>query len=225
MYRELLKNVWLDGKVTEEEAQELSSMREIFSITQEEHTTLERETKIEAYLEALRFAWRDNIISDTEQKTLQMMIEKYDISPEEQTVAEKRYDEIKRSSKSRGIILVVDNDRNLLLSLSKMLKQRGFTIFIAQKAEDALQILITQIPGLIISEVLFPNSQLDGIGFFKKLREHSALKQTPFFFMSSITDQKVIHACYRLGADHFLTKPIDINTILAMIEGKLNISF
>jgi CheY-like chemotaxis protein len=223
MYHELLKDVWLDGKVTEAEAQELATMRELFGITAETHVQLEHEVKIEAYLEALRIAWRDNIISDVEQKALQTMRDKYGITEEDQAIAEKRYDEIKRSSKSRGTVLLVDTDRDNLVLLGKVLKLRGFTIFMAQKAEDALQILITQKPTIIISEVLFPNSQLDGVGFFQKLREHSALKRTPFFFMSTIKDKKVIHASYRLGADQFLPKPVDTDLLLAMIDGRLRV--
>lgn len=224
MYCELLKDVWFDGKITEQEAHELSALRELFGITQEEHIKLERETRIEAYLEALRIAWRDNNLSGLEQKALQMMLDKYGISKEEQAEAESRYAEIKKSSKSRGTILVVDADRQTLVSLSKGLQQHGLTVLLAQKAEDALQILSTHTPNLILSEVLFPKDQMDGVGFRKKLSEHSALKRTPFFFISSITDKKVIHACYRLGADHVLIKPIDMKMLLSMIEGKLHIS-
>jgi len=221
MYRELLKDVWLDGKVTDQEAHELATMREIFGITQEEHIKLESDIKIEAYLEALHIAWRDNIITDTEKKTLQMMREKYAISPEEQAIAETRYEEIKRSSKSRGIILIVDADREILVSLSKAFKQRGYITFMAQKVEDAHQILVTQTPNIILSELFFPNSRIDGIAFFKKLKEHSILKHAPFFFISSITDKKIIQAGLRLGVDHFITKPINIDLLLAIIEGKL----
>jgi CheY-like chemotaxis protein len=224
MYCELLKEVWFDGKITEQEAHELSALRELFGITQEEHIKLERETRIEAYLEALRIAWRDNSLSGLEQKTLQMMLDKYGISKEEQSEAESRYAEIKKSSKSRGTILVVDADRQTLVSLSKGLQQHGLTVLLAQKAEDALQILSTHTPNLILSEVLFPKDQMDGIGFRRKLSEHPALKRTPFFFISPITDKKVIHACYRLGADHVLVKPIDMKMLLSMIEGKLHIS-
>ena len=224
MYSELLKEVWFDGKITEQEAQELSTLRELFGITQEEHIKLERETRIEAYLEALRIAWRDNSLSGLEQKALQMMLSKYGISKEEQIEAESRYAEIKSSSKSRGTILVVDADRQTLVSLSKRLQQHGLTVLLAQKAEDALQILSAHTPNLILSEILFPKDQMDGVGFRRKLSEHSILKRTPFFFISSITDKKVIHACYRLGADHVLIKPIDMKMLLSMIEGKLHIS-
>jgi CheY-like chemotaxis protein len=224
MYRELLKDFWFDGKVTEEEALELSTMRTLFGITKEEHVRLEREIKIESYVEALRIAWRDNILSDTEQKTLQMMHEKYGISSEEQTIAEARYDEIRRSSKTRTVILIVDPDRENLVLLNKLLKQRGFIVFMAQKVEDALQILNTQTPNCIISEVLFPKGQIDGTEFLKKIREHPTLKHLAFFFISSINDKKVISASYRLGTDHFLIKPVDTDALLALIEGKIHIS-
>ena len=102
-----------------------------------------------------------------------MMRVKYNISLEEQAAAEAKYKEIKRSSKSHGTILIVDTDRDLLMSLNKVLKQRGFTILLAQKVEDAMQILVKQTPNIILSELFFKNSQVDGVAFFKKLREHS----------------------------------------------------
>jgi CheY-like chemotaxis protein len=220
MYRELLKDFWFDGKMTEEESAELASMRDLFGITKDEHLHLERETKIESYVEALRIAWRDNVLSDTEQKALQMMREKYNISEEEQKIAESRYEEIKRTAKTRNVVMIVDPDRDMLVSLNKLLKQRGFVIFMAQKAEDALQILNTQTPDCIISEVLFPKGQMDGVIFFKKVREHQSLKTVPFLFLSSIKDKNVISASYRLGIDHFLSKPVDTDSLLALIEGK-----
>jgi len=60
--------------------------------------------------------------------------------------------------------------------------------------------------------------------FFQKMQEHPARKLLPFFFMSAIPDKKVIHASYRLGVSYFFVKPIDIQTLLSLIEGKLRIS-
>jgi CheY-like chemotaxis protein/antitoxin component HigA of HigAB toxin-antitoxin module len=221
MYRELLKEVWLDGKVSEGEAMELAAMRELFGITIENHKQLEREVKIEAYLEALYIAGRDNIITDMEQKTLMMMRVKYAISQEEQAVAEARYNEIKRSSKTRGTILIVDTDQKILESLSDVLKHRGYTILLAQSVDDAIQILMKQTPNVILSELFFKNSQVDGTAFFKKLQEHLLLKHVLFIFVSSLSDKKILHAALRLGVDHFITKPVDIDLLLAIIEGRL----
>ncbi|MBN1398602.1 MAG: response regulator [Bacteroidetes bacterium] len=221
MYMELLKEVWFDGKITEQEAQELKTIRELFGITQEEHLKLERETRIGAYLEALRIAWHDHSLSGLEQKALQMMIDKYGISKDEQIEAESRYADIQKSSKSRGTVLVVDSDRNILVSLSKQLQQRGLTVLLSQKVEDALQILRTHTPNLIISEILFPKDHIDGMGFRNKLSEDPALGQTPFIFISSIAHKKVVQACYRLGVDHVLEKPVDMKILFSIIDGKL----
>ena len=224
MYRELLKEVWLDGKVSEGEAMELAAMRELFGITIENHKQLEHEVKIEAYLEALYIAGHDNIITDMEQKTLMMMRVKYAISPEEQAVAESKYNETKGLSKSHGTILIVDTDQKILESLSSVLKHRGYTILLAQSVEDAIQLLMKQTPNVILSELFIKNSQIDGTAFFKKLQEHLLQKHVLFIFMSSLSDKKIIHAALRLGADHFIAKPVDMDLLLAIIEGRLRAS-
>jgi response regulator RpfG family c-di-GMP phosphodiesterase len=91
----------------------------------------------------------------------------------------------------------------------------------AQRVEDAMQILARQTPNIILSELFFTNSQVDGVAFFNKLQEHILLKQVPFIFVSSLTDRKIIQAGLRLGIDHFITKPVDIDLLLAIIYGKL----
>jgi CheY-like chemotaxis protein len=221
MYRELLKEAWLDGKITEEEAMELAMMRELFGITLEHHHQLEHEVKVEAYLEALYIAGYDNILTETEQKTLLQMRVKYGITQAEQAVAEVQYNELKHSSKTRGTILIVDMDQRIHDSLSEVLKQHGYTVLSAQNAEAAMQMILKQTPNLILSELFFKNSPIDGVGFFKKLRENLLLKQVPFIFMSSLKDKKIMHAGLHLGVDYFITKPIDPDLLLAVIDGRL----
>ena len=223
MYRELLKEAWLDGKMSDDEIKKLAAMREMFGISIDTHKQLEHEVKIEAYLEALYIAGRDNVLTDNEQKMLLMMRVKYGISPEEQAVAEERYNEMKRSLKTRGTILIVDTDREILMSLSKVFKQHGFTILLAQKVEDAMQILTKQTPSIILSELFFVNSQVDGVAFFKQCKERLLLKHVPFIFVSSLKDKKIVQAGLRLGVDQYITKPVDIELLLAIIEGRLRV--
>ena len=95
--------------------------------------------------------------------------------------------------------------------------------YLAQNAEDAMQLLMKQTPDVILSELFFKNSQIDGVALFEKLREHLLLKDVPFIFISSLKDKKIIQAGLRLGIDHFITKPIDDDLLLAIIDGKLRI--
>ena len=78
-----------------------------------------------------------------------------------------------------------------------------------------------QTPNVILSELFFKNSQVDGTAFFKKLQKHLLLKHVLFIFVSSLTDKKIIQAGLRLGVDHFITKPVDVDLLLAIIEGRL----
>jgi PleD family two-component response regulator len=215
----------LDGKVTEEEESDLAGMREWFDITIEQHRQMEREVKIEAYREALYLARRDKGLSEMEQKTLSMMRQKFAISPEEQAEAEgKFYEETKGSSKTRGTILIVDGDKDMLMSLGGMLKQQGYDLLLSHRVEEAYKILLNQTPDLIISEIYFMISDIDGITFFKKMKEHATLKRRPFIFISSLTDKKLVQAILRLGADHYLPKPLNTELLLAIVDGRLRMS-
>jgi DNA-binding response OmpR family regulator len=95
---------------------------------------------------------------------------------------------------------------------------------LAQSVEDAIQLLMKQTPNVILSELFIKNSQIDGTAFFKKLQEHLLQKHVLFIFMSSLSDKKIIHAALRLGADHFIAKPVDMDLLLAIIEGRLRAS-
>ncbi len=221
MYRELLKEVWFDGKVTPEEAEELARVREAYAITREEHEQLERDVRVDAYYEALCIAWRDNVLTDVERSALQTMREKYGISQEELAAAEAKFDASKRALKTKGTVLIVDGDQNALVFLSKRLKSRGYDSVLASSPENALQLLAGQTPDLILTDVAFPGQQIDGFEFLERVRQQPALKRVPFFCMTTSRDPKVIRAGLRLGIDFLLAKPVDIETFIAALEGRL----
>lgn len=221
MYEELMKEIWFDGKVTEEEEKELRGVRETFQITQEEHAMIEKKVKIESYVDALRLAWKDGAISEMERQVLDMMRRRYGISPEEHLTIEHIVQEAKKGTQPKARILLVEPDKNVLVNVMRALQQHQYEVVVASRAEDALQIMIKQIPKLIISEVLFPTGTMDGFGFYKKVQEHPAMKNTPFFFIADASQQKILRAALRMGFDLCLTKPIDVELLIAAVDGKL----
>ena len=221
MYDEMMKEVWFDGKVTPEEEQELQVVREIFNITMEEHTVIERKVKHKAYIDALKLAWKDGVITDMERQVLDMMRRRYAITEEEHASLERAVQDAKKGTQPKARILIVEPDKNQLVTLMRALQSRNFEVVIAARAEDALQVMIKQHPKLIITEAVFPLGHLDGFGFYQKVQEHPALKGTPFFFVSDAKSQKVFHAALRLGFDACMTKPIDMDLLFAAIDGRL----
>ena len=221
MYRELLKEMWFDGKVTGEESRELKKVRGLFKISDEEHKDLEKQIQIDAYVEALRIAWKDGAISQGGNDVLQLMREKFNITMEEHMSAEAKILWAKNSPNARSTILLADDEETLLLSLAMNLRKHGYDVVTATSVEKALEMLQKSIPSIIVSDLLFGEGQQTGIEFYQRVREDERLKDVPFLLMSGISDEFVVRAGMRLGVDNFIQKPFDLELLLATIEGKL----
>jgi len=220
MYRELLKEMWFDGKVNEAEAKELKKVREIFKITEDEHHELEKQVHVDAYVEALRIAWKDGAITQNENDVLVMMREKFNISMEQHLSAEAKILWAKNTPSAKSILLA-DDEPTLLLTLAAKLRSHGYEVLTAESVEKALEILQRSTPAIIVSDLLFGEARLTGIEFYQRVRNDATLQNVPFLLMSGISDEFVVRAGMRLGVDSFIQKPFDLELLLATIEGKL----
>jgi CheY-like chemotaxis protein len=221
MYEELLKEYWFDGKINPEEENELKSVREIFAITLEEHTEIEKKVKLESYINGLRLAWKDGVISEMERQVLDMMRKRYGITVSEHLELEGSVREAKRGTKAKARILIVTPDKELLANMTMTLQQRHYEVVFATRVEDALNSMVKLIPKLIISEVVFGTGAMDAFEFFENVQKHFSLQNVPFFFLTDAKNQNIIRAVLRMGFDHYLTKPLDMDLLVAAVDGKL----
>lgn len=219
-YRELLRQYWFDGKLNDKELAHLTDVRALFQISEDDHERLSREVKFEAYVEALWLAWMDGVISETERKVLESMRDRYGISAEESRQADLRVQDLRKKQTSKEVILIVDEDKNHSLALSKAFRLRGFDVMFAAKPEDAFQYLQSDIPTAVVSEVRFTGTSIDGFELHRRVRAVPAMVMAPFFFTVSIKDRDVLLAALRTGVDHILVKPADPEFILAAMDGK-----
>ena len=221
MYRELMKEVWADGKVTEDEAKELKIVRDLFGISEKEHFAIQRDVKTGAYLDALRLAWRDGVLTMNEQATLELMRQRYGITTEEHKTCLARIEEAKMGMPLRETILIVDTDAAHRMSLMGFLKKMNYDVIVASSVEEAFRLITDKFPHIVLAELMYSPQQQDGFSLFEKLQEHETLRHVPFFFMSRLKDGKVIRAALRLGLDLYFPKPVDQELLLAAIEGRL----
>jgi len=221
MYREVLDEMWFDGILTEKEAAELKKIRSLFNITDEEHARLEKEIKTEAYVQALRIVLQDGVVSENEERVLELMRRRYGITMEDHKDAEAKIMEARRSSPSLGTILIVDDEKTILLTYSAILRRHGYTVLIAESVENAMTILEKQTPNLILSDVMFPSPTEGGFEFYNQIRNNRRFDGVPFLLMSGVSDEYIVRAGMRLGVDGYLPKPFDNELLLATIEGKL----
>ncbi len=221
LYRELLRECWADGAITPEESAMLHHMRTQHSISFEDHCQIEIDIKIDAYVDALRIVWRDGVVTDNEQEVLEIMRKKYGITQEEQTAAEKRFSLLRATNQAQATMLIVDPDQDDLISIARALINRGYDVKVARQPDDALRFLKGQIPDLILSEVVFPQLDTDGFEFYQKVRSDERWSQIPFLMMTYPGDARIVRAGLRMGVDYFLPKPLHIDFMVAIVEGKL----
>lgn len=112
-------------------------------------------------------------------------------------------------------ILVVDDEPDLLELVSFRLERSGFRILYSPDAETALEILKTQLPDLILLDLLLP--KLQGDELCKILKKDDRLKDIPvLIFTASII--RVPNNFKSIGADDYLLKPFDAEELIMKIN-------
>ncbi len=112
-------------------------------------------------------------------------------------------------------ILVVDDEPDLLELVSFRLEKSGFRILYSPDAETALEILKTQLPDLILLDLLLP--KLQGDELCKILKKDDRLKDIPvLIFTASII--RVPNNFKSIGADDYLLKPFDAEELIMKIN-------
>ncbi|MBU7032753.1 MAG: PAS domain S-box protein [Theionarchaea archaeon] len=121
-----------------------------------------------------------------------------------------------------NFLIVDDNPQNLRV-LETLLQKAGFDVFKAFNGKDALEILQNQSINGIITDILMPI--MDGFQLCRAVKSDDSLKQIPFIFYTgtylSEGDKKF---ALSLGADLFLSKPIEPLELLKQIQDVLRIS-
>lgn len=112
-------------------------------------------------------------------------------------------------------ILVVDDEEEIRLLLSKFLKRQGFDVETACDGHDALLKMKIFKADLILSDILMP--VCDGYDFIKKL-EVEFKPQPLLFFISGYMGTKMNELKNKTFVKGFMEKPIKINTLLDQIK-------
>jgi len=113
-------------------------------------------------------------------------------------------------------IALVDDDRNILTSVSMALKAEGFSVQTYADGEEGLKGIRTDMPDLAILDIKMP--RLDGFELLGKLRETSLL---PVIFLTSRDDEVDEILGLRMGADDYITKPFSQRLLLERIRAIL----
>ena len=113
-------------------------------------------------------------------------------------------------------IALVDDDRNILQSLSIALQAEGFVTRVYSDGEAALKPLIDNPPDLAVFDIKMP--RMDGLELLRRLREKS---QLPVIFLTSKDDEIDEALGLAMGADDYIAKPFSQRLVIARIRAIL----
>ena len=117
-------------------------------------------------------------------------------------------------------ILCVEDETLLLDDLQEELQDAGYEVLGAGNGKEALDCLRRQTPDLILCDMMMP--VMSGPELLSCVRrELPQLIRVPFIFLTALATRENIIKGQKLGADDYLTKPLDFDMLLATVEARL----
>jgi DNA-binding NtrC family response regulator len=121
------------------------------------------------------------------------------------------------SMKSRGRVLVVDDEAHARSAFGELLKDEGYAVETAADAFKALGKLEDFVPDVIVTDLKMPG--LDGLSFLEKAK--TAVPHASVVVMTAFGTIRGAVEAMKRGADNYLTKPLDFDAALAVIDRAL----
>ena len=116
-------------------------------------------------------------------------------------------------------ILVVDDNSDLTDFLKKSLGEYFKRIVIAADGVEALQLIKSHTPDIIVSDVMMP--RMNGYELCKNIKEDITISHIPIILLTARDDKQSQLSGYKNGADAYLTKPFEIEMLMELIRNRL----
>ena len=116
-------------------------------------------------------------------------------------------------------ILVVDDDPDIVQFVRVNLELEGFEVDTASDGHEAISSALTGAPDVVVLDVMMPG--MDGLNVLKQLRSHPSAANTSVILLTAKALPEDRVAGLDLGADDYITKPFDINELVARVKAVL----
>ncbi len=116
-------------------------------------------------------------------------------------------------------ILVVEDEPRMRANLVTILKMEGYEVLEARHGKEGVEAARAQRPDFIFCDISMP--ELDGHGVLKAVRGDPVTTKTPFVFLTAHGDRPDVRMGMNLGADDYLTKPVEVDELVGAIKSRL----
>ena len=123
-------------------------------------------------------------------------------------------------AKHEGNVLVVDDDRNAVDILNRLLTKEGFVVQCAHGGREALTQAAAHPIDVILLDVMMPD--MDGFQVCNALRQQDRTRDIPVILLTAKDDLETRVVGMRLGVSEFLTKPINKVELFARVRAQVH---
>jgi DNA-binding response OmpR family regulator len=117
-------------------------------------------------------------------------------------------------------ILCIEDDSETAALIAEELTDRGYEVGVAYNGRDGLAAILRAAPDLVLADVSMP--VMSGFDLLERLTAHEPrFARMPFVFLTALADHDNELKGWQLGADDYLTKPVDFDVLAAVIESRL----
>ena len=117
-------------------------------------------------------------------------------------------------------ILCIDDETLLREDIVEELEDEGYKVLQASDGHEGLKLILSHRPDLVICDITMPRK--NGYELLKEVRgEHGISAEMPFIFLSALADKEHVVAGLRLGADNYMTKPVDFDVLRVKVKACL----
>src|ERR1700761_2975440 len=126
-----------------------------------------------------------------------------------------------RMPDARKTILCIEDDRETAALIAEELLDRGYDVSIAHDGREGLAAILKLMPDLVLSDISMP--AMSGFELLDRLVTLSPrFSKMPFVFLTALSDRDNELKGRQLGADDYVTKPIDFEMLAAIIAARLS---
>src|ERR1700722_7517431 len=118
-------------------------------------------------------------------------------------------------------LLVVDDDENNRDMLSRRLERKGYSVAQAPEGHSALVAVGRETFDLVLLDIEMP--EMNGFEVLKRVRETHPATRLPIIIATARGDREDVVEALRLGANDYVTKPLDFPVVAARVEAQLSL--
>ena len=113
-------------------------------------------------------------------------------------------------------LLIVDDEPNAVVPIQFLMEQQGYRVMIAERGEDALDLIYQYKPDLVLLDIMLPG--INGFEVCEIIRLNPEYRSIKIIFLTALGREEQIAKGLALGADAYITKPYSNDELVAIVK-------